>query len=400
MDVTEKILCVDDEAAILEGFRRVLRKEFKVDLAVGGPAALKMVEESGPYAVIVSDLRMPDMDGIHLLSKVKEIAPDTIRIMLTGKADVEAAIKSINEGQLFRFLTKPCPVPLLVNALNSALKQYQLVTAEKTLLERTLKGSVTILTDILAIVNPIAFSRASRIKRFVHHLAVHSDPDNLWQYELGAMLSQIGCVTLPPEVLEKVNAGQKLSDAERDLYQSHPQVCYQLLANIPRLEKIAQMIANQYKPKSALIHDVSDEMFLINNGAEMLKVAYDYDTLISRGISGAAAIKTMMKSADVYNIEHVKHLNEVQLEDPGYISYSVMIDELSTLMIIDEDVHTNNGLMLVAKGQTVSYVLLKRLQSFAHGIGIKEPIRVLINRDNAIALKLIPGEGEAKRNAA
>ncbi|MBD3337204.1 MAG: response regulator, partial [Candidatus Eisenbacteria bacterium] len=138
--MTERILCVDDDVDILKGFQRLLRKEFKIDVAVGGAEALEILEEKGPYAVVVSDLRMPGMDGIQLLSRVRELAPETVRVMLTGKADTEAAIEAVNEGQLFRFLTKPCPVKRLSQALHAAIAQHRLLTAEKTLLERTLRG--------------------------------------------------------------------------------------------------------------------------------------------------------------------------------------------------------------------------------------------------------------------
>ena len=129
--MTNKILFVDDDANLLASFRRQLRKQFQIETALGGLEGLELVDQNGPYAVIVSDFRMPHMDGIEFLARVREIAPDTVRIMLTGNADMQAAIQAVNEGNIFRFLTKPCAVDLLGESLNTGIEQYQRTTRER-----------------------------------------------------------------------------------------------------------------------------------------------------------------------------------------------------------------------------------------------------------------------------
>jgi len=103
-----KILCVDDEPNVLKAYKRGLRSNFAIDIATSGGEALQFIESRGPYAVIVSDMRMPQMNGIELLNTVKQCAPDTVRIMLTGNADQQTAIDAVNPGEIFRFLNKPC----------------------------------------------------------------------------------------------------------------------------------------------------------------------------------------------------------------------------------------------------------------------------------------------------
>jgi serine phosphatase RsbU (regulator of sigma subunit) len=129
--LTHKILFVDDDENLLASFRRQLRKHFQIETALGRPQGLELMDQNGPYAVIVSDFRMPLMDGIEFLSRVREIAPDTVRIMLTGNADMQAAIQAVNEGNIFRFLTKPCAVDLLGESLITGIEQYQQVTRER-----------------------------------------------------------------------------------------------------------------------------------------------------------------------------------------------------------------------------------------------------------------------------
>ena len=106
--MTTRVLCVDDDSNILLGYQRALRKQFQIEVALGGAEGLAAVRNRGPYAVIVADMRMPDMNGVELLAQVREIAPDTVRMMLTGNADQQTALVAVNQGHIFRFMTKPC----------------------------------------------------------------------------------------------------------------------------------------------------------------------------------------------------------------------------------------------------------------------------------------------------
>ena len=136
--MSTKILCVDDDASILAAYQRNLRKQFPIDVALGGQEGLDAMANKGPYAVIVADMQMPGMNGVQFLTRAEEIAPDTVRIMLTGNADQKTAADAVNQGHVFRFLTKPCAPEELALMLSAALKQYRLVTAERELLEKTL----------------------------------------------------------------------------------------------------------------------------------------------------------------------------------------------------------------------------------------------------------------------
>jgi serine phosphatase RsbU (regulator of sigma subunit) len=129
--MTEKVLLVDDDAMVLAGLKRQLRNQFSVDTALSGEDALKQVLENGPYAVIVSDFMMPGMNGIEFLSRVKKSNPDTVRMMLTGTADMPTAIRAVNEGSIFQFHPKPCPAVKLGQAIQSAIGEYRKVTSDQ-----------------------------------------------------------------------------------------------------------------------------------------------------------------------------------------------------------------------------------------------------------------------------
>ena len=120
--MSTKILCVDDEENVLTGLQRSLRKQFQVDVAVGGTAGLRQIEQSGPYAVVIADMQMPEMNGVEFLKRVEARHPDTVRVMLTGNADQKTAMDAVNEGHVFRFLNKPCQPDLLAATLQAAVR--------------------------------------------------------------------------------------------------------------------------------------------------------------------------------------------------------------------------------------------------------------------------------------
>lgn len=376
--MTEKILFVDDEPHVLQSIKRQLRKRFELEIAEGGAAALKVLEESGPFAVIVSDMRMPEMNGVELLAKVKDLYPNTVRMMLTGNADQETAMDAVNTGHIFRFLTKPCPPATFITSLALAQRQYRLLNAEKELLQQTLRGSVSVLSELLGIANPLAFSSAGRIKHFVVQLAEKFNLSNAWQYEVAALVSQIGCITLPGDVLNKMYSGTELSDEEREMYEKHPDVGAKLLEKIPRLENVSRMIALQLLSFEDYIGDLADtEVEEVIAGAQILRVVIDFDLQLFRGANRGEAIGWLRKQKDQYNPEYIDALAEIKMNYEVQ-TISVNVQELTVGMVPVQDVLAKNGAMIIPKGQVISWSLLQGLSNFVKQIGVVEPITVQI----------------------
>jgi FixJ family two-component response regulator len=132
----DRILFVDDEIAVLRGYQRVLHGEFAVSTAVGGEEGLAELQANGPYAIVISDMRMPGMSGAEFLARAREKSPESVRMLLTGYADVKSAVEAVNRGSIFRFLTKPCEKADLVEAIREGLKVYHAALAEKELLRK------------------------------------------------------------------------------------------------------------------------------------------------------------------------------------------------------------------------------------------------------------------------
>jgi DNA-binding NtrC family response regulator len=198
-----QVLCVDDEPAVLEGLEDTLHRRYHVASATSGSAALERLRQEPRTAVIISDMRMPIMNGATFLGLARGVAPNATRILLTGQTDLDAAVSAINTGQIFRFLSKPCSPPELLAAVDAAAEHHRLIISEKVLLEHTLRGSIKMLTNVLSLANPTAFGRATRIKESAGTLARAIGTDSVWAIEVAAMLSQVAYVALPETVTEK-----------------------------------------------------------------------------------------------------------------------------------------------------------------------------------------------------
>lgn len=375
----EKILFVDDEPEVLNSFRRQLRGKFMVHSALGGAEGLNKVGSEGPFAVVVSDLKMPGMDGVTFLGRVKEQSPETVRIMLTGFADMENAMAAVNKSNIFRFLVKPCPEDQLIKALAAAIKQHRLVKAERELLEKTLQGSIKVLTDVLAMVNAEAFGRTSRVTHYATAIAHKLGYPTPWELETAAMLSQIGCLTLPSDLLARVLNGKKLDREEEKLFRQHPALAGELIKSIPRMDKVSRIVAYQEKAYDGSgppeVDIAGDEIPL---GARILKVVLDFDALVYAGTSKGKGLEALRRSAHAYDPRVLNALENVLGIEAKFDVRSVGIDELNTSMIVAEDVvPKEGGRKLLAKGQPLSTTLIMSIRNYNRAIGVKEPITVI-----------------------
>lgn len=372
-----KVLCVDDEPNVLEGLSLHLRRKYDVETASGGAEALAKLEERGPFAVVLSDMQMPAMNGAELLRQVREAAPDSTRMLLTGHADVNAAIAAVNEGQVFRFMTKPCPPDQLLLAFSAAAEQHRLITAERVLLEQTLHGSIKTLTDILSLTNPVAFGRATRVKALVNDLARTLQLPNKWQVEMAAMLSQLGFVTLPEETAAKYYHGGDLTDTEKEMITRIPGVNEELLRNIPRLEPVLEILAQQVNP-----YREGGEKLPI--GARLLRIAVDFDELESRAPSTKLTLETMLGREGTYDPVILREFARLKGSSDGRVVREIPLSAVQEGMIFADDVHMKSGLLLVTRGYEVTQSFLERTRNFKHG-SVREPVRVVMKMEEEMA---------------
>jgi response regulator RpfG family c-di-GMP phosphodiesterase len=371
------ILLVDDEIAILDGLRRQLRKSFDVHTANNGAEALELLS-SVSVSVVVSDMRMPQMDGATFLAGVRARYPDVVRILLTGQTDTQAAIKAVNEGQIYRFLTKPCPSDVLLEEIRSAVEVNRLVTAEKELLSTTLRSTVEALTATLSLAQPAAFGRAARITRTVTELAEALQIKDLWALEVTAMLAHLGAVTLPANVLAKLDAGRPLSEEQAEMVDRVPDISRDLVASIPRLEEVAEAIGRfriRYDGLGAPLGAPSGEDLPL--AARILRVAADFDEEMSQRPSVQDSLNVMRANAGAYDPRVLEALiRSHATPEPEGTPRETDVEQLRSGMVIFDDVLSLDDILLISRGTVVTEPLILRLENYANQGRVGRRIRI------------------------
>jgi CheY-like chemotaxis protein len=386
--VAQRILMVDDEPRVLDGLRRNLASHYELEIALSGTEGLQLLEDNrdapDPFAVIVSDMMMPGMNGAEFLAQATKVAPDAVLMLLSGQADLRSTVAAVNSGSLFRFIGKPCSPQDLRTAIDDALRQYQLVHAERLLLEHTLSGAVEVLVEALAMASPEAGSRTRVVAALVEGAAGGFDLAGYWELPMAAMLSQLGLISIPTEVLARIESGTELTAEERARYDAHPRVAHDLLVRIPRLERIARWVGGQ--PVGSQQADSQEESAdpatvelqeLLSR--QILDGAVEFLNARDRG-ERSARTAHVLTTGGRYRPEVVEALRGAAagLEAHGELR-DVLVADLRLGMVFEHDVKASSGVTLVRKGDTVTENVRLRLRNFASSVGVEEPIRVFFD---------------------
>lgn len=381
----EKVLWIDDDAQLLAGMRRHLRGEFEVDVALSGPEGLEQLERGGPYAVIVADMQMPRMNGLEFLARAMLRSPESVRLMLTGDANQREAIDAVNQGQLYQFLEKPCPPESLLAALRNAARQYRLLRAERELIEDTLNGSVRLLTEVLALVDPASFGRSQKLRELALRAARALGLRSLWRLELAAMLSPIGVVSLPPALVEKRRQGQVLDAEELELLRRVPQTSSQLLANIPRLQEVARIVLYHRKNFDGSGFPEDDVVgAALPQESRILRVLIDLADAVEGGRTAELFFAELTEDSPAYDPAILATLRrEFATEHPSAAGgtrppadLDLPWQELKVGQELRADVRSANGQLVATRGTRITSLLLSKISIVAELEGLPSPIRV------------------------
>lgn len=347
------ILCVDDEPHVLDALRDTLHRQFTVLTTTNGFEAFRTLSEQ-PVEAMLSDMRMPSLDGPTLLSMAREQAPDVTRIVLTGHAELQDAVTAVNEGEIFRFLLKPCPAEALIVALNAAVRQHRLVLAERVLLSETLRGAVRALSEVLALASPAAFGRAARVRYYALAIAAAVELDDVWHIETAALLSQMGAVALDPGIVARLARGEQLEPEELRQVEDLPRIALELLAGIPRLEDVREVLAYL----GVAHHDVTTGTIPV--GARIVRIANDYDLLESQGADPMTAMAALRAGDRRYDQDLVECFGSTLGVRPAQ-ERVVPVTGLEVGMILAEDIVSPQNVLHLARGTVITPTALDRL---------------------------------------
>ncbi|OAN54643.1 hypothetical protein A6A04_12015 [Paramagnetospirillum marisnigri] len=379
-DFSEKILFVDDDANLLAGLRRLMGQKFSITTAEGGIEALGKSKTEGPFAVVVCDMRMPGMDGVEVLRRLQDSAPDTVRIMLTGNADQKTAVEAINSGQIFRFLNKPCSMAGLSEAVGAGIRHYRLVTGQRALLEGTLAGSVALMGEVLSLVAPESFEHSLRLRAWALQVGTHMGLDTMWDLELAASLARIGEISLPPEVLARNRSGQRLTATEEEMMVRVPETGAGLVRRIPRMETVAEAILYQGKWFNGDgVPQAGKSGTDIPVNARILHVLLALNDVSGGSLSRASftALGRMNGRFDpaILNAAAAS-LSAMTSDEAAFSRMEVAGSGLLPGDHLEASLETDTGKLVLAAGQTITDALFMRLQNLHKMYTFREPIRI------------------------
>ncbi|MGV6851516.1 MAG: HD domain-containing phosphohydrolase [bacterium] len=410
-----KLLFVDDELNILSAIKRLFRKEaWDIKTANSGQQGLVLLEEQA-FDLVVSDMRMPEMDGAEFLAAVIEKWPKTERVLLTGYADLESTIRAVNDSHIFAYVSKPWDERELRMVIDRALerkflrderdelqeltrqKNEQLKelnetledkvkkrTAELTIAHETLKKTHQKLERSYFAAVPVFASliqsreigiegHSRRTADFARQMAIQLDLGDIKMRDiyLAGLLHDIGSVQLPDEILSKPMS--RFSFAEREQWRKHPVIGEALLISMEPLQGVAKIIRHHHEYYNGKGFPDKLKGEAIPLGARIISIVNDYDGLITGQILGeslsVADAAEYLKDSPHYDpflvTEFLKLLDAQGMRKDSVHELRLSPGELQPGMVLSRSLTSSNGLMLLAKGFCLEDTTIQRLRVFS-----------------------------------
>ncbi|MEK9632334.1 MAG: response regulator [Opitutae bacterium] len=360
--MNNKILCVDDEESILKGFQLNLRKDFELHLASNGVEGLEVFDREQGFALVLSDMRMPQMDGATMLSEIKKRDPEVVTVLLTGHTDFESAMSAVNEGSIFRMLSKPCPPEMLIRVLNDGLAQHDLIKSKRILLDQTLRGAVDALAQSLSTVKPLFFGRAQRVRRIANELAEMIKLEDAWRVDIASIFSQLAYISLPESVSEDVYYKKDLTSSVKEMVRKFPDDTQKLIEKIPGLEEVGEILE-----KLAIQHRFETEDGSgIRKAASILRVALDFDYYEEQGHDRSLIVQTLKSRKEEYDPEITECLSQLLVvAEQKYRLEEILIRKLEIGMRLAQELRLSDGLLVASSGTDVDRQLLRVIRNYS-----------------------------------
>lgn len=402
-----KILFVDDELSILSACKRLFRKEsIHVDCSSNPLEILKMISQT-PYAVVISDQKMPTMTGSQFLAKVKTLLPNSVRILLTGYADINAAIDAINQGAIYRFLTKPWNDKELIQIIKQAIFQYQLLNEnirlniitkkqnlelkqlnsnlEKKVLERTKKiselnqnlknsfmGSVNVLSELSEMYSSTLGHHSKRVSFLSTKIGekLKLPQKELFQLQIAATLHDIGKLGIPPSLLTKDE--EKLSKHEIEILKRHAVFGEQIINTVPNLELAALYVKHHHENFNGSGYPDRLAKNNIPIGSRIINIVDAYDKFLNgknhyKSTTETDALMELRKNSSYsFDPDIISILSQCLRSNTNQNNPEVEIEikpkDLQRGMILSRDIISINGILLFPKDKELNESHVKRLQ--------------------------------------
>jgi response regulator RpfG family c-di-GMP phosphodiesterase len=394
------LLCIDDESSILRTLQRLFhRKPYKVLIADSAKSALKIIADT-PVDVIVSDMRMPEMDGATLLQKVANSHPHIYRIVLSGFADFEATVAAINLGKINRFINKPWNNEELINSVEEGLERIRLkneninlkhkIENQNKLLkslnsdleervnlrtkqikasllrnERNNKACEKMLFNFIAINPEISGGFAKNISHLAGRLGeqLGLDKDALHDVCLAGLLSEIGLLGLDP--LFYSTPYNLLNFEQRKIFMSQGLIAQQILSPAQHLNGVTEILTHQFSSLETILKIVDSKTLL---ACKIINIARDYWRFSCGKIQPNKMdykqihIELTKAKGIKYDVDILELLiAKPELVDNNINELGLKTDQISPKMILKHSVFSNTNLLILAEGHELTEHSINKL---------------------------------------
>lgn len=377
----EKILLVDDVEENVLLIKHLLQKDYKIVTALGGEQALELAEKNPVPDLILLDIMMPDKNGYVVIRKLKtnRMTRNIPVIFLTAMGDIQDETKGLALGAA-DYIIKPIKPPILKARVRTQIQLRRAQNHIQNLYDATITGLIELLTDILSSVSPAAFDRSARLRLLMSKMLKELGLDGYWEFDLAAMLSQIGCVTLETSVLEDIYSGKTVGDSEYQFFRQHPLVGKRLIENIPYLEDISSIIGGQRNSINNIWLNAQREnknidpreLDKITLGTLLLSIADKVEEYARATKSTDDAFKLASRDLAPINDHLSKMLDNLSSTDKSIKALQVY--ELAPGMVLERDLYTRSGSLLLNGGTPISQTVLERIKAFENGVGLVKPV--------------------------
>lgn len=431
------ILCVDDEPGILSALRRLFRaRGYQVCSAESGRAGLALLQTQA-VDLVISDMRMPEMDGVEFLAQVRRRWPDSVRLLLTGYADIGTVIEAINRGEIYRYITKPWDDDEMALIVREALAHRALALEQKRLaallvfqnealqaanallearvqartaelqqasaLQRSVNDqlkasfitSIKVFTAVVELRGGNLAGHARRVADLARRIALKLalDAPRAQEIFVAALLHEIGKVGFADELLDTPVLAMTVQQLER--YRQHPIRAAQLLIPLPDLRGAADIIAAQLERFDGTGHPRRLLEQAIPLGARILALASDYDnlqigTLALRRVDAAEALAIIVQSSGKrYDPSVVRALVALlggglpeDAERERAPELALRAGDLQAGMMLSRDLITPSGLLMLSTQHVFDDKMIRKIIDFEQSAGLQLTVHICIDRKN------------------
>ena len=376
------VMIVDDVPENLQVLAKMLQQDgFLVRPVPDGRLAIHAATNEPPDLILL-DILMPVMDGYQVCRELKlhPVTREIPVIFLSALTETFDKVKAFEAGGV-DYITKPFQFEEVRARVCTHLELYRLNRENQALIAKTLAASARTLVDMLSVIQPVIFDQSNRLRRYMRLAAkqLHIRADVCLQWEIAALLSQLGCVAVAENLLRKKQQGEFLSLEEVLAFQTHATVAADLIGGVPRMEMASEIIRRQHEPfrQEEGLHFSVEGTEDTTLGGHVLRMLVDFDYLQMAGKDGVGALIVMLEKPAAYSpalIEVLRHV--VEEEGKDQVEW-VRLDDLTAGMILMEDIMAESGKVVLHRQAELTGNLLSLLRYYAMKQAIRQPIAVL-----------------------